>query len=151
MLILFGKVLSETLARDIVSFQMLGECSNFATANTKYSRPQVFIGKVVLQLNWNRTSAWVSSCKFAAYFQNTFSREHLWVAASLTCFGKTILNNSEFFLVTLIFRNFLRQWWKFYSLQYGEIICWNTVSQIWTSADPKCFLHKFCCLKLAMQ
>ena len=27
------------------------------------------------------TSAWVS-CKFAAYFQNTFFREHLWVAAS---------------------------------------------------------------------
>ena len=22
------------------------------------------------------------SCKFAAYFQNTFSKEHLWVAAS---------------------------------------------------------------------
>ena len=29
--------------------------------------------KVALQLYWNRTSAWVSSCKFAAYFQNTFS------------------------------------------------------------------------------
>ena len=25
------------------------------------------------QLYWNRTSAWVYSCKFAAYFQNTFS------------------------------------------------------------------------------
>ena len=23
-----------------------------------------------------------ASCKFAAYFQNTFSQEHLWVAAS---------------------------------------------------------------------
>ena len=29
---------------------------------------------------WNRTLAWVFSCKFAAYFQNTFSREHLWMA-----------------------------------------------------------------------
>ena len=28
------------------------------------------------------TSAWVFSCKFAAYFQKTFSQEHLWVAAS---------------------------------------------------------------------
>ena len=28
---------------------------------------------VALQLYWNRTSAWVFSCKFAAYFQNTFS------------------------------------------------------------------------------
>ena len=25
------------------------------------------------QLYWNHTSAWVFSCKFAAYFQNTFS------------------------------------------------------------------------------
>ena len=24
------------------------------------------------QLYWNHTSAWVFSCKFAAYFQNTF-------------------------------------------------------------------------------
>ena len=28
--------------------------------------------KVALQLYWNHTSAWVFSCKFAAYFQNTF-------------------------------------------------------------------------------
>ena len=28
------------------------------------------------------TSTWVFSCKFAAYFQNTFFWEHLWVAAS---------------------------------------------------------------------
>ena len=27
---------------------------------------------VALQLYWNHTSAWVFSCKFAAYFQNTF-------------------------------------------------------------------------------
>ena len=58
------------------------------------SPPQVFLEKVVLkngqqiykkthmpkcdfnnfalQLYWNYTSAWVFSCKFAAYFQNTF-------------------------------------------------------------------------------
>ena len=29
--------------------------------------------KVAKQLYWNHTSAWVFSCKFAAYFQNTFS------------------------------------------------------------------------------
>ena len=29
----------------------------------------------------NHTWAWVFSCKFAAYFQNTFSYNHLWVAA----------------------------------------------------------------------
>ena len=35
-----------------------------------------------LQLCWNRTSAWVFSYKFAAYFQNTFSTEYLWMDAS---------------------------------------------------------------------
>ena len=40
------------------------------------------------QLYWNRTSAWVFSCKFAAYFQNTFFKEHLWVAASVNIPGK---------------------------------------------------------------
>ena len=28
--------------------------------------------KVGKELYWNHTSAWVFSCKFAAYFQNTF-------------------------------------------------------------------------------
>ena len=37
---------------------------------------------VAKQLNWNHTSAWVHSCKIAAYFQNTFSWEYLWGAAS---------------------------------------------------------------------
>ena len=31
------------------------------------------IPKKVLQLYWNHTSAWVFTCKFAAYFKNTFS------------------------------------------------------------------------------
>ena len=35
------------------------------------------------QLYWNHTSTWVLSCKFAAYFQNTFSKEHLRTAASV--------------------------------------------------------------------
>ena len=39
--------------------------------------------KVAKQLYWNRTSAWVFSCKFAAYFQNTFYQDHLGVAASV--------------------------------------------------------------------
>ena len=58
------------------------------------SHPEVFLGKVfwkyaanlqetlmpkgdfnknAKQLYWNHTSTWVFSCKFAAYFQNTFS------------------------------------------------------------------------------
>ena len=37
---------------------------------------------ISIKLLWNCTSAWVFSCKFASYFQNTFSKEHLWVTAS---------------------------------------------------------------------
>ena len=38
--------------------------------------------KAALQLYLSRTLAWVFFCKFAAYFQNTFSEEHSWKAAS---------------------------------------------------------------------
>ena len=57
------------------------------------SRPEVFLGKGVLKIcskftgeqqcrSVIHTSVWLFSCKFAAYFQNTFFIEHLWVAAS---------------------------------------------------------------------
>ena len=54
--------------------------------------PEVFLGKAVLkicnalELYWNHTSTWVFSCKFATYFQNSFSWERLWVAATEFCF-----------------------------------------------------------------
>ena len=35
--------------------------------------PKYDFTKVVKQLYWNHTSAWVFSCKFNAYFQSTFS------------------------------------------------------------------------------
>ena len=41
--------------------------------------------------DFNKVALWVFSCKFAAYFQNTFSKEHLWVAASaLRCCGFSV-------------------------------------------------------------
>ena len=46
--------------------------------------------KVTKQLYWTHTSAWVFSCKFAAYFQQNLFLEHLWRAAS------------EFVMVSLI-------------------------------------------------
>ena len=76
------------------------------------SRPEEFLGKTVLkicskftgeqpcrsailiqllQLYWNHTSAWVFSRKFAAYFQNNFSYEYLWAAAS-DYFNSEMLN-----------------------------------------------------------
>ena len=44
--------------------------------------PKCDFNKVAKQLYWNRTSAWVFSCKLAAYFQKNFSSEHLLMAAS---------------------------------------------------------------------
>ena len=38
--------------------------------------------KVAKQFYWNHNSAWVF-CKFAAYFQNTFSKVYIWRAASV--------------------------------------------------------------------
>ena len=35
--------------------------------------PKCDFNKVALQRYLNRTSAWVFSCKFTAYFQNSFS------------------------------------------------------------------------------
>ena len=47
--------------------------------------PKYDINKVASQLYWKRTLAWVFSCKLVAYFQNTFSKEHLWMGASGYC------------------------------------------------------------------
>ena len=44
--------------------------------------PKFNFNKIALELYWNNTSAWMFSCKFAIYFRNTFSYEHLWTAAS---------------------------------------------------------------------
>ena len=39
--------------------------------------PKSDLNKVTLQLYWKHTSTWMFSCKFPAYFQNTFSQVHL--------------------------------------------------------------------------
>ena len=44
--------------------------------------PMCDFNKVAKQLYGNYTSAWVFSCKFAPYLQNTFVKQHLWRAAS---------------------------------------------------------------------
>ena len=50
--------------------------------------PKCDFNKVTLQLYWNRTSAWAFFCKFAAYFQNTFSKKHLcWLLLFITNWG----------------------------------------------------------------
>ena len=52
---------------------------NIRTISTKNKEREFFsmqkcdFNKIALQLYWNRTSAGLLSCKFVAYFQNTFS------------------------------------------------------------------------------
>ena len=64
--------------------------------------------KVAKQLSWNHILAWVLSCKFAAYFKNTISCEHLWTAASeywpLVYFPKISLKDkSDIAMSTFLF------------------------------------------------
>ena len=55
---------------------------NMQQIHRRTPMPKCDVNLVALQLYWNRTSAWVFSCKFVVYFQNTFFYEHLWAAAS---------------------------------------------------------------------
>ena len=99
------------LSRSIINYFVRPQISSCASSasnrnlrrSIRSSHPEVFLGKGVLkicikftgehpcrseisivaeQLYWNHTSAWVFSCKVAAYFENTFSNEKLWVVAS---------------------------------------------------------------------
>ena len=64
--------------------------------------PKCDFSKVALQLYWNQTSAWVFSCKFAAYFQNTFSKEQLWVVASIFSLSRKVFSSREWLIELLI-------------------------------------------------
>ena len=68
-----SKFTGEHPCRSVISIKLL---SNFIEITLRHAK----------QLHGSHTSAWVFSCRFAAYFQNTFFKEHLWVAASeLNC------------------------------------------------------------------
>ena len=74
--------------------------------------------KAVLQLYWNRTSAWVFSCKFAAYFQNTFFK-----------------NTSEWLLLILWNKvwELLSQPDKIFSIIKSYVLFWLTRVLYWFS------------------
>ena len=75
------------------------------------------------QLYWSRTSAWVFSCKFVAYFQNTFSTEHLWMAASEILFKKLNFKRSNISVETNMYRDsgFMRfRWFSFFQKWYNQ-------------------------------
>ena len=59
-------------------------CSeNMQQIYCRTSIPKCDFNNVAEQRYWNHASPWLFSCKFAAYFQNTFSKENLWSAASI--------------------------------------------------------------------
>ena len=49
--------------------------------------------KVAKQLYWNCISAWLLSCKFAAFFQNIFSYKHVLVTASVSSVKSQVVNH----------------------------------------------------------
>ena len=56
---------------------MKGFSENMQQIYRRTPIPKCVFNKVALQIYWNHTSAWVFSCKFLAYFQNTLSLEHI--------------------------------------------------------------------------
>ena len=81
--------------RNAINLEWLEKLNNSITINFKLqmhqsrgvlrkrcSKNMQQIYATALQLYWNQTSTWVFSCKFASYSQNTFSKEHLYTAAS---------------------------------------------------------------------
>ena len=54
-------------------FLRKGVLENMRQIYRRTSMPKCDFSNVAKQLYWNRTSAWVFSCKPTAYFQNTFS------------------------------------------------------------------------------
>ena len=59
-------------------------CSKFTEdTHAKNTHAEVRFQQSCKQLYWSHTSAWVFSSKFAAYFQNTFSSEHILTAVSV--------------------------------------------------------------------
>ena len=79
----------------------------YAAELQESTHAEVWINKVAL--HWNRISAWVFSCKFAVYFQNTFSWEHLWVTAFVSCNDMSVCSTffSRVVLINLWF-NFVK-------------------------------------------
>ena len=56
------------------------------------SHPEVFLRKGALQLYWNRTSTWLFSCRFAAYFQLAFPKN---TSGCCFCISTFLLNVSS--------------------------------------------------------
>ena len=56
------------------------DASNLAVQQSTHA--EAWFNKVAIEPDWNHTLTWMFSSKFAAYFPNTFSEEHLSMAGS---------------------------------------------------------------------
>ena len=114
--------------------------------------PKCDFNKVALQFYWNHTSPWVFSCKFAAYFQSIFSKEHLWRVASIFMtlwVKKYFLLKCSFYLefscfVKNEYECNLIWWWWYDDYVLTALIVQNIYVTI--SKFVKCFKHHFSCL-----
>ena len=68
---------------------------------------------------WNRTSTWMFSCKFVAYFQKTYSQEHLWMAASKK--GVSAVGN-QYFQKPKAATTFSKNYWKFTRWAFSQLL-----------------------------
>ena len=109
--------------------------------------------KVAKQLYWNRILARVF-CKFAVYFQNTFSEEHICRAASVKMkpaqtFVQLLKNISYMFLPLLLsFYHFYHYYREYRELIRGlfmilikwkyNVICYFLGDDDYYSGAPKC-------------
>ena len=83
-----GEFFSKITAAEVASkkYSLEKRSENMQQIYRKAPMLKCDFNKVALQIYQNHASVWVFSCKFAAYFQNTFSEEHPWAAASaVTC------------------------------------------------------------------
>ena len=76
--------------------------------------------KVANQLYWNHTPTWVSSCKCAAYLQNSCFGQHLWGTTSenvystyLSYFQYQFVSNLGYFLIYI------------WIVQCSDVQCWD--------------------------
>ena len=94
-------------------------------------------------LYWNRTAAWVLSCKLGAYFKNTFSEEHPWTAASVYNFRLSVKFSTHMM-------NSTREkfWFSWLSITLIFDCSLTSVKNAFSKVLQKSCLSKLACLQL---
>ena len=91
--------------------------------------------KVAREIYWSQTSIWVFSSKLAAYFQSTFSHEHLWRTASVI--WRALLNLLRYssgvicYIVVTVKREFSYRWEHLPSQAKRRLLNWKMRKLTW--------------------